>query len=104
MAASMIIYRVPAHNLKVGITVGKKVGNSVVRSKVKRRIKERFRLLIPRINNNFNYVIVAKKDCADLSSVEINNTLIYLLNKAGVLSEEEVSIDQIPLQENDTVL
>jgi len=103
-AASMIIYRVPAHNLKVGITVGKKVGNSVVRSKVKRRIKERFRLLIPKINNNFNYVIVAKKDCADLSSVEINNTLIYLLNKAGVLSEEEVSIDQIPLQENDTVL
>lgn len=103
-AASMILYRVPAHNLKVGITVGKKVGNSVVRSRVKRRIKERFRLLIPMIDNNYNYVIVAKKECAELKSEEINKALIYLLKKAGVLSEEEVAIDQIPLQESDTVL
>lgn len=86
---SMILFKVNAHNLKIGITVGKKVGNSVVRSRVKRRIKERFRLLIPRIDNNYNYVIVAKKSCAERSSEDINNDLVYLLNKAGVLKEEE---------------
>lgn len=87
-AASMLLYKVNSHNLKVGITVGKKVGNSVVRSRVKRRIKERFRLLIPRIDNNYNYVIVAKKGCAELSSEIINRDLLYLLEKSGVLKEE----------------
>lgn len=86
--SSMIMYKVNSHNLKVGITVGKKVGNSVVRSRVKRRIKERFRLLIPIIDHNYNYVIVAKSGCAVLSSEEINQDLLYLLKKLGVLKEE----------------
>jgi ribonuclease P protein component len=81
----LVLYRVPAHNLKVGITVGKKVGNSVVRSLVKRRISESFRLLIPKISKNYNYVIVARSECADASYSEINSDIIYLLEKSGVL-------------------
>lgn len=87
-APSMLLYKVSAHSLKIGITVGKKVGNSVVRSRVKRRIKERFRLLIPQIEQNYNYVIVAKKACSELTSEQINKELLYLLGKAGVLNEE----------------
>lgn len=89
-AASMRLYKVDAHNLKVGISVSKKIGNSVVRSRVKRRIKERFRLLIPYINNSYNYVIVVKSGCELLSSAEIEKDLIYLLKKAQVFSEEKV--------------
>lgn len=81
------LYKVPAHNIKVGIVVGKKVGNSVVRSRVKRRIGERFRLLIPNIDHNNNFVIVARSACADATSEEINADLIYALKKLGVYSE-----------------
>ncbi len=81
------VYKVPAHNLKIGIVVGKKVGNSVVRSRVKRRIGERFRLLIPNVDAKNNFVVVARSACADATSDEINAELIYALKKLGVYSE-----------------
>lgn len=84
----LVMYSVPAHNLKVGISVGKKVGNSVVRSRVKRRISERFRLLIPCVDKNRNFVIVARTECADASSAEIEKDIIYLLKKFGAYSNE----------------
>ena len=84
----MIIYSVPAHNVKVGIVVGKKVGNSVIRSRVKRRIGERFRLLIPKIKENRNFVIVAKSESAESTSEVFERDIIYLLKKIGVLAEE----------------
>ncbi len=83
----IVVYKVPAHNLKVGVSVGKKVGNSVVRSRVKRRISERFRLLIPFVSNEFNFVIVARPACADATSEIINKDLIYTLRKHGVFKE-----------------
>ncbi len=82
------MYSVPAHNLKVGVSVGKKVGNSVVRSRVKRRISERFRLLIPCVDRNRNFVLVAKPDCADSTSEIIERDLIYLLKKNGAYCGE----------------
>lgn len=84
----LVIYKVSAKNLKVGISVGKKVGNSVVRSRVKRRIGERFRLLIPGIKSGYNFVIVARPACADATSEEINRDLLYALKKHGVISED----------------
>ena len=84
----LILYKVPAKNLKVGISVGKKVGNSVVRSRVKRRISERFRLLIPGIKMGYNFVIVARATCANATSEEINRDLLYALKKHGVLLSE----------------
>ena len=84
----LVLYKVPAHNIKVGISVGKKVGNSVVRSRVKRRIGERFRLLIPQIEKGYNFVVVARPFCADATSEQINGDLIYALKKHGVFSED----------------
>ena len=84
----LVLYRVPAHNIKVGISVGKKVGNSVVRSRVKRRISERFRRLIPQIVRGYNFVIVARPFCAEATSEEINGDLVYALKKLGVYTEE----------------
>lgn len=83
------VYKVPAHNLKIGIVVGKKVGNSVIRSRVKRRIGERFRLLIPNVEAKNNFVVVARSACADATSEEINAELIYALKKLGVYSENQ---------------
>ncbi|MFA6865947.1 MAG: ribonuclease P protein component [Clostridia bacterium] len=85
----LILYKVPAKNLKVGISVGKKVGNSVCRSKVKRRISESFRLLIPSIKQEFNFVVVARSQCKDASYTQINESLVNLLEKSGVLKESK---------------
>lgn len=85
----LVLYKVPAKNLKIGISVGKKVGNSVSRSKVKRRISESFRLAIPNISHEFNFVVVARAECKDKSFAQINECLVSLLDKSGVLIEEK---------------
>ncbi len=84
----LTLYHVKAHNLKIGVVVGKKVGNSVVRSRVKRRISERFRLLIPSVRSDNNFVVVAKAECADATSAVIEKDLLYLLKKSGCLISE----------------
>jgi ribonuclease P protein component len=84
----LILYKVPAHHLKVGITVGKKVGNSVTRSLVKRRIRESFRLLIPNILPRYNYVVVARAASSGATYAQINTELVYLLGKSGSIKEQ----------------
>ncbi|MBR1625424.1 MAG: ribonuclease P protein component [Clostridia bacterium] len=85
----LAVYKVSAHDVKIGVSVGKKVGNSVVRSRVKRRISERFRLLIPRVKKGYNFVVVARSACAEATSDQINADLIYALKKHNALSAEE---------------
>lgn len=85
----LVLYKVNASNIKVGISVSKKVGNSVVRSKVKRRIKESFRLLIEKIKGNYNFVVVARKECNQASFQEIQNEIDDLLKKNNVEFLEE---------------
>lgn len=85
----LVVYKVRAHDIKIGVSVGKKVGNSVVRSRVKRRISERFRLLIPRVKKGYNFVVTARSACADATSDQINEDLLYALKKHGVLEEME---------------
>lgn len=85
----LAVYKVRAHDIKVGVSVGKKVGNSVVRSRVKRRISERFRLLIPRVKKGYNFVVAARTACAEATSEQINEDLLYALKKHGVLEEAE---------------
>ncbi|MBR1747611.1 MAG: ribonuclease P protein component [Clostridia bacterium] len=84
----IVLYTVDARSLKVGVVVGKKVGNSVVRSRVKRRISERFRLLIPSVDEKKNFIVVARSACADATSAQINDDLVYLLKKSGALKEQ----------------
>lgn len=96
----LVMYVVNAHNLKVGIVVGKKVGNSVVRSRVKRRISERFRLLIPCVEQDKNFVIVARSACSESDSATIEKDLYYLLKKAGALKSK----DEVSVQKADSVL
>ena len=83
----IVLYSVDARNLKIGVVVGKKVGNSVVRSRVKRRISERFRRLIPNVDGRKNFIVVARTACADATSAQINDDLVYLLKKIGAYQE-----------------
>ena len=70
---------------KVGFVVGKKVGKAVVRNKVKRRLREIFRALIPQVAGHTSYVVVARSRSAELTFVELRQSLTALLAKAGKL-------------------
>lgn len=84
----VLVYVKTRQPMKVGFSVSKKVGKSVTRNLVKRRLKEGFRLMIPEVDQGFNYIILARPTAAALSYADLKNELAALLKKAGKLSGE----------------
>ena len=81
----LVLEFVPA---KVGVSVSKKVGKSVVRNLAKRRIYESFARLIPEIEGEYTYVVVARSAVAEASFAEISEALRSLLVKAGHIAAD----------------
>lgn len=73
---------------KFGISVNKKVGKSVIRSRIKRLLSEIIRHNLSNIVVN-NYVITAKNEIVGKTYHEIEEDLLYTLNKAGLLKNVE---------------
>lgn len=68
---------------KFGIAVGKKVGNAVIRNKYKRKIRaivDSNKLIFPK---NYNYIIIVRKECLELTHQELNNKLMELIEKVN---------------------
>lgn len=66
-----------------GLSVGKKVGNAVTRNKVKRQLKS---IISEKdYQNDFNCIIIVKKEILNLSYEERKNELLFLLNKVKVI-------------------
>ena len=67
---------------KFGISASKKVGNAVTRNRVNRQIKS---ILDKNIyKNNFNCIIIIKKDIIDKSFDEMSKDLNILINKLNI--------------------
>jgi ribonuclease P protein component len=71
--------------LKVGFVCGKKVGKAVCRNKVKRRLREAFYALIPRLEGNTSYVVVARSKAGQADYHTLASSLEGLLAKVGKL-------------------
>lgn len=69
---------------KVGFVVSKKIGKSVIRNKVKRRMREIFWEIVPNINKNYNYILIAKPGIENLDYISIKNEILMVINKAGL--------------------
>ena len=67
---------------KFGISASKKVGNAVTRNRVKRQIKS----ILDKntYKNNFNCLIIIKKDIIDKSFDEMSKDLNILINKLNI--------------------
>lgn len=66
---------------KFGIAVGKKIGNAVTRNKYKRIIRniiDNNKLLFKK---NYDYIIIIKRKCLDLSFNELNEKLSSLIKE-----------------------
>lgn len=82
----MIIFKMPKNYSEpnFGIAVGKKLGNAVVRNKYKRifrNIIDNNRFLFP---NNFNYIIMIKKEVKSASFQTLENELKSILKKEDI--------------------
>ncbi len=78
-----IICSLPKENPQnnYGIAVGKKIGNAVVRNKLKRQIRNIISNNTFLFPNFHNYIIICKRDILSLSYNEMNENIVYLLNK-----------------------
>ncbi|MBO4412821.1 MAG: ribonuclease P protein component, partial [Clostridia bacterium] len=74
---------------KVGFTVSKKIGKSVVRSKVKRRLRNAFKEVINLVNENYNYVFIARSGIENANFEDIKNSILILLKKANLIKEKQ---------------
>ena len=74
-------------NYHFGISVSKKIGNAVTRNKVKRQIKD----IIDKFyyQNNFNCIIIVKKNVIFSNYQEMKEKLISLLTKENVIKGEK---------------
>lgn len=75
---------------KIGFSVNKKIGKSVVRNKVKRRLREGVSFFSKNINQNYNYIFVAKKGIEEKNFEEIKEEIKKLLIKANLYDEKSV--------------
>ena len=87
--ALILIYTPSKYPLHVGFVVSKKIGNAVTRNRTRRRLRESFRSLIPKVADNYNYVVIARPGIENLDFENITLSLIEALKKAGVYKEEE---------------
>ncbi len=77
------------NGVRLGITVGKKIGNAVKRNRAKRVITAAFSTVCPKINSDYDFVIVARTRILDVKSTEISSHLVKILNSYGVLKTDE---------------
>ncbi len=67
---------------RIGYTVSKKVGNAVARNKAKRRLRAIVAKLFPEFaKENYDYVIIARKQISEMKFQEIQSDLKFCLKR-----------------------
>jgi ribonuclease P protein component len=72
---------------RFGISVSKKVGNSVIRHRITRLIRESYRLNEDSIYEGLDIVVVARKGANGKSFLEIEGSLLHLMNLHNILAK-----------------
>ncbi|WP_315117040.1 ribonuclease P protein component [uncultured Clostridium sp.] len=71
---------------RLGVSVSKKVGKSVIRNRTRRLIKETYRLNSSRVKQGYDLVVIARTNAKDKNYKQIENSLINLFKRAGILN------------------
>lgn len=82
----LVMLRAKGRGMQVGFSVSKKVGNAVTRNRVKRRLRECFRPYLGDVKGGL-YVVVARPCAAEATFRTLQQDMLYLLRRHGVLPE-----------------
>jgi ribonuclease P protein component len=75
-----------SHTSRLGLTVSRKVGNAVVRNRVKRLVRDFFRHNKDNFPTTIDFSVVAKRNAASLSSLDVYAELQCALDFKGHLN------------------
>lgn len=72
-------------HFRIGLSVSKKLGNAVKRNQIKRYIRQAFLELEEELQNEYDYIIIARKPAADMDFFDIKSSLVHVLKLSKVL-------------------
>lgn len=81
----MYVMKNKLNRSRVGFTVTKKIGNSVVRNRVKRRMKEIFRENVSNIKEEYDIIIIPKRNVVDIDYDQLKSAMIHIFKLANIL-------------------
>ena len=71
-------------NFRIGLSVSKKIGNAVVRNRIKRMVRQAITELKDEIASGKDFVIIARKPCAEMTYEEVKKSLIHVFKRSGM--------------------
>jgi len=77
---------------RFGFSVSKRIGGSVQRNRARRLIREAVRLLLPKVKDGWDVVIVARRSIVDAEFSDVLSRLERLLEKAGVIETRKDAV------------
>ncbi len=86
-----VLQRDDHEHFRIGLSVSKKIGNAVVRNRVKRLIRQFFLEHKEQVNQQKDYVIIARKPVVDMDYHEVKSSLQHVLKRAKVLNKPRSS-------------
>lgn len=73
---------------RVGLSVSKKIGNAVTRNRIKRYLRQCFLEMKDEIQNDMDYVVIARHQAATKDFHETKKSLQHVLHIARVLKKK----------------
>ena len=74
-------------NFRVGLSVSKKLGNAVTRNQIKRRIRHIIQNAKGSLEENVDFVVIARKGVETLEYAEMEKNLLHVLKLSKIYQE-----------------
>jgi ribonuclease P protein component len=87
-----VLYYLPQPKLehfRLGVSVSKKIGNAIVRNRLRRMMKEIIRLKKEMMAPHFDYILIARKPCAEMDYQAMEKSIYHVVRKASLLKRND---------------
>jgi ribonuclease P protein component len=87
-----VLYYLPQPKLeyfRLGVSVSKKIGNAVIRNRIRRMMKEIIRLKKEHLESQFDYILIARKPCAEMDYHAMEKSILHVVRKASLTRRDE---------------